>query len=59
MEQVSLYEQMTVYQQIRQGLLEAIAHARGEPTLKSATLAAPTVETSRDDGPISAEPEHD
>jgi putative transcriptional regulator len=35
------YEKMTVAEQIRAGLQDAIAHARGELSLKTTTLIAP------------------
>jgi putative transcriptional regulator len=41
------YEQMTVAEQIRQGLKESIAHARGELTLRTTRLPAPAPRLSR------------
>jgi putative transcriptional regulator len=35
------YETMSVFEQIREGLKEGIAHARGELTLRTTTLPAP------------------
>lgn len=35
------YEKLSVFEQVRQGLKEGIAHARGELTLKTTTLPAP------------------
>ncbi len=41
------YEKMSVFEQIRQGLTEAIAHARGELTLRTTTLPAPAPKLSK------------
>lgn len=41
------YEKMSVFEQARQGLTEAIAHARGELTLRTTTLPAPAPKMSR------------
>ncbi len=41
------YEKMSVFEQIRQGLRESIAHARGELTLRTTTLPAPAPRLSR------------
>jgi putative transcriptional regulator len=35
------YENMSVFEQVRRGLKEGIAHARGEITLRTTTLPAP------------------
>jgi putative transcriptional regulator len=40
------YERMSVAQQIRVGLQQAIAHARGERSLRTATLIAPAPKLS-------------
>ncbi len=41
------YEKMSVFEQIRQGLTESIAHARGELTLRTTTLPAPAPKMTR------------
>ena len=41
------YEDLSVFEQIRQGLEEGIAHARGDLTLKTTTLPAPAPRLSK------------
>jgi putative transcriptional regulator len=41
MKSETAFEKMSVFDQIRHGLKDAIAHARGEVTLRTTTLPAP------------------
>ncbi len=41
------YEKMSVFEQLRQGLKESIAHGRGELTLRTTTLPAPAPRLSK------------
>lgn len=41
------YENMSVFEQVQQGLKDGIAHARGEMTLKTTTLPAPAPALSK------------
>lgn len=41
------YENMSVFEQLRQGLKESAAHAQGRMTLRTTTLATPAPEMSK------------
>lgn len=41
------YENMTVFEQIREGLKESVAHARGQLSLKTITLPSPAPRLSK------------